>query len=471
MDVPSQYIHRFDLWDPTFLVQQLSTLPTPGGPVFLQDADFAVVGICPRWILQSCSDGFWQSNVSDDRLSLTHSQPCANPWQVLETYWSALCVPDYGGPALMEGFCGGLLGFLGYELMAQRAQGLSAPSASQRLGGMWLGDFDIFLRKESTGWVLYGPDQAVLRPLYDQIIALLERHPDEFLPCSASARLQDIFRPQWSYAQYRQAFIQIQDYLHAGDCYQVNLTQPFVAPFSGSLLPLARPLWAYSRAPYAGWMCLQEGMELLSCSPELFLQFLPTGEVITRPIKGTRPRAVEPNLDAKQALQLSHSEKDRAENLMIVDLLRNDLGQHTQTGSVRVPTLFEVQSFAQVHHLVSEVRAQLERPCDALSLLLDALPGGSITGAPKVRALQIIDELEAGSREAYCGSMGYLNRDGSGRWNILIRTLQLKDGQLSLWVGGGITAASDCASEYQECLDKVGGLMSEIERLALPSSN
>jgi para-aminobenzoate synthetase component 1 len=156
---------------------------------------------------------------------------------------------------------------------------------------------------------------------------------------------------------------------------------------------------------------------------------------------------------------LIDSDKDRSENLMIVDLLRNDLSVHAQIGSVRVPTLFEVESFAQVHHLVSEIRAVLKPDQSPLRLLMDALPGGSITGAPKVRAMQIIAELEAGPRGAYCGSLGYLNADGTGRFNILIRTIQRTGNQLQAWVGGGITIASNVDSEYQECLDKISAIL------------
>jgi para-aminobenzoate synthetase component 1 len=163
---------------------------------------------------------------------------------------------------------------------------------------------------------------------------------------------------------------------------------------------------------------------------------------------------------------LIDSEKDRAENLMIVDLLRNDLGHYAQTGSVSVPSLFEVESFAQVHHLVSEIRAKLKPDVSVLDVLFNALPGGSITGAPKIRAMQIIDELEAEARGAYCGSMGYLNYDHTGCFNILIRSLQKRGHCLTAWAGGGITIASNCEEEYQECLDKIGAILNCINELS-----
>jgi len=196
------------------------------------------------------------------------------------------------------------------------------------------------------------------------------------------------FQPIWSKSQYCDAFDQIQSYLHAGDCYQVNLTQPFIAEVSGSLLDALDNLIELTQAPYAGYMRVG-AHELLSCSPELFLAF--TGQtssqdgnsVITRPIKGTLPRSADPLTDRALKNKLLDSEKDQSENLMIVDLLRNDLSRHAIIGSVKVPVLFEIESFAQVHHLVSEVRAQLEPGISPLDVLIDALPGGSITCTQK----------------------------------------------------------------------------------------
>ena len=243
----------------------------------------------------------------------------------------------------------------------------------------------------------------------------------------------------------------------------MNLSQAFDAVVSGRLLNRLDALLDLTRAPYAGYLAIQPQHELLSCSPELFLSFLANGEVVTRPIKGTQPRHTDPEQDQALRQQLAQSEKDQAENLMIVDLLRNDLARQAALGSVRVPRLFEIESFAQVHHLVSEIRATLATDQSPLDLLFDALPGGSITGAPKIRAMQIIAELEATQRGAYCGSMGYLNVDGTGRFNILIRSLERVDTQLSVWAGGGITIASNVDQEYQECLDKVGAILRCVE--------
>lgn len=197
---------------------------------------------------------------------------------------------------------------------------------------------------------------------------------------------------------------------------------------------------------------------MLSCSPELFIEFNQQ-QLITRPIKGTMPRFDDPELDAASKQKLKASEKDQAENVMIVDLLRNDLSVYAETGSVKTNKLFEIESFNQVHHMVSEIEATLKPDVNPFEVLMSALPGGSITGAPKIRAMQIIEELEGAPRGAYCGSLGYFNFDGSGRWNILIRSIQKFQDELSVWAGGGITIASDCDAEYQECFDKVSAML------------
>jgi para-aminobenzoate synthetase component 1 len=380
--------------------------------------------------------------------------------------------PDTSHPNKSTQFIGGLAGFIGYDLAAY--QHIDTPNRDhiqpERLVAA-MGDYDIYLKRETEGWALYGPNDPALDSLYQGIIATLHTIAAETALTALNHtnsnptvfQLLKPFTPTWSVDEYQSAFKRIQDYLRAGDCYQVNLTQPFVAQVKGDLLAILDDLLQLTQAPYSGYMRVGEH-ELLSCSPELFLSFSGTqadghNQVITRPIKGTRPRSSNTEHDEMERKALTHSEKDQSENLMIVDLLRHDLSRHAVVGSVKVPALFELESFAQVHHLVSEVRATLRQDVSALDVLIDALPGGSITGAPKIRAMQIIDELEAMPRGAYCGSMGYLNRDGSGQFNVLIRTLQKYQDTLVAWAGGGITIASDVDAEYQECLDKISAIL------------
>jgi para-aminobenzoate synthetase component 1 len=203
---------------------------------------------------------------------------------------------------------------------------------------------------------------------------------------------------------------------------------------------------------------------VLSLSPERFVK-VSQRQVETRPIKGTRPRGRDADEDAAFARELLASDKDRAENLMIVDLLRNDLGRTCRIGSVKVPELFSLESYPNVHHLVSAVTGELADGKDALDLIGGSFPGGSITGAPKIRAMQIIDELERNRRALYCGSLMYLDVRGSMDSSIAIRSLLAKDGQMACWGGGGIVADSQWEAEYQETFTKVRVLMETLEGL------
>jgi para-aminobenzoate synthetase component I len=261
----------------------------------------------------------------------------------------------------------------------------------------------------------------------------------------------------FSAASYRAAFGQVQSYLHAGDCYQINLAQRLSAPASGDAYAAYLALRELSPAPFSAFLDLPD-LQILCASPERFLS-VKNGWVETKPIKGTRPRHADKTQDAALAAELLKHPKDRAENLMIVDLLRNDLGKNCVAGSVSVPKLFALESYANVHHLVSTVQGKLAEGRDALDVLRDSFPGGSITGAPKQRAVQIIDELEPHPRGVYCGVIGYVGFDGNMDSNIVIRTLVYHDGVLQVHVGGGIVADSDCAAEYQETWDKAAALL------------
>ena len=216
-------------------------------------------------------------------------------------------------------------------------------------------------------------------------------------------------------------------------------------------------------APFSGYLQLADQQALLCLSPERFLS-LQGQQVETRPIKGTRPRFADPARDLRSARELRNSPKDRAENLMIVDLLRNDLGHSCVPGSIHVDQLFALETYPTVHHLVSTIRGELAPDRGPLDLLRDSFPGGSITGAPKRRAMQIIAELEPHSREAYCGSLLYISADGHMDSNIAIRSLVANNGSLRCWGGGGIVADSEADQEYQETYDKVGRFLSTLEQ-------
>ncbi len=250
------------------------------------------------------------------------------------------------------------------------------------------------------------------------------------------------------------------EYVHAGDCFQVNLSQRLLYPATTAPLELYGRLRRRNPAPFAA--CFDVGdFVIASASPERFLR-VENGEVETRPIKGTRPRGATPQEDLRRANELVASAKDRAENVMIIDLLRNDLGRVCAYGSVRVAAVCALESFRSVHHLVSEIRGTLRPGLGPLDLLRAAFPGGSVTGAPKVRAMEIIAELEPTARGPYCGSIGYVGFNGSMDTSILIRTFTIGRGWVQFPVGGGIVADSTPEAEYEETLDKAEGLLQAL---------
>ncbi|MDR6679465.1 aminodeoxychorismate synthase component I [Pseudomonas oryzihabitans] len=356
-------------------------------------------------------------------------------------------------------FAGGLLGYLGYDFGRRLERLPEGARADLQLPDARLGLY---------AWALISDHQArtsqlVCHPALEEaerqrLIALFEA---EATPEISDFSLTAPFTADIDRDTYRQRIEAIQAYIAAGDCYQVNFAQRFRAPFQGSPWTAYLALRAACPTPFSGYLALDAGA-LLSHSPERFLR-VSRGQVETRPIKGTRPRRADPAADAAEADALLASPKDRAENLMIVDLLRNDLGRSCRIGSVRVPELFALESYPNVHHLVSAVTGELAAGLDALDLLAGSFPGGSITGAPKIRAMQIIDELEETRRGPYCGSLLYLDVRGESDSSILIRSLLAEDGVLSCWGGGGIVMDSHWADEYAESLAKVRVLLETLE--------
>lgn len=305
----------------------------------------------------------------------------------------------------------------------------------------------------------------------DQVLALLDQEPrtEVVWPAEKKLSLQSLapsfplpgypcVKSNLSPQGFRQVIQRGIEYTHAGDCFQVNLSQRLLAPFDESPLRLYERLRQTNPAQCAGYFNMGDYV-VASSSPERFLQIDASGEMEARPIKGTRPRGATPEEDAKLILDLTKSEKDRAENVMIVDLLRNDLGRVSQYGSIHVPQLCKVESNASVHHLVSVVKGKLRSGLTPIDVLMATLPGGSVTGAPKVRAMEIIAELEPTARGPYCGCLGYISFGGVMDTNILIRTFTLGRGWAQFPVGGGIVADSDPEQEYAETLDKAAGML------------
>jgi para-aminobenzoate synthetase component 1 len=262
-------------------------------------------------------------------------------------------------------------------------------------------------------------------------------------------------------AAYAEAFRRVQEHIRLGDCYQVNLAQRFRARAEGDAWHAYLRLREINPAPFAAYLDLPDG-RIVCSSPERFLR-VRGRHVETKPIKGTRPRSADPARDRALAEELRTSPKDRAENVMIVDLLRNDLGKCCEPGSVRASRLFAIESFASVHQLVSTVEGRLASGRDALDLVAACFPGGSITGAPKVAAMRVIEELEPQRRSIYCGCIGYVGFDGDMDLNIAIRTLVQRGDYAYTWAGGGVVADSNVEAEYQESFDKAAAMLAVLE--------
>jgi para-aminobenzoate synthetase component 1 len=358
-------------------------------------------------------------------------------------------------------FCGGAMGYFAYDL-GRRLEHLPEIAENDiNIPDMAIGIYDwaviVDHQRRRTWLVSFGRDEYTFES-WQKLQSLFQvsntKHPVNF---SIQSELLSNFDEQ----SYAYAFDRIKQYIRDGDCYQVNLAQRFIVDFSGESWDAYLRLRQLNPAPFGCFFNLPDSA-ILSSSPERFIK-VRNRLVETKPIKGTRRRSSFAYEDKALAVELLESEKDRAENLMIVDLLRNDLGKTCAKGSISVPKLFELKSYATVHHLVSTVTGYLDESRHVLDLLRGCFPGGSITGAPKLRSMEIIEELEPHRRSVYCGSIGYIGFDGSMDSNIAIRTLVHHQDKMYCWAGGGIVADSKMKSEYQECFDKVAALMYLLE--------
>ncbi|MBV0842365.1 aminodeoxychorismate synthase component 1 [Serratia liquefaciens] len=350
-------------------------------------------------------------------------------------------------------FQGGALGLFGYDLGRRVEKLPQMAQADITLPDMAVGIYDWALiadhHKKTLTLLSYGDTEQRWQWLCSQ-----QSEPQQ------DFTLTSRWQANMTRQQYGEKFQRIQQYLRSGDCYQINLAQRFSADYQGDEWQAFQQLNASNRAPFSAFLRLPDNA-VLSVSPERFL-WLENQQIQTRPIKGTLPRLADAEQDAQQAQRLANSAKDRAENLMIVDLLRNDIGRVAEPGSVKVPELFVVEPFPAVHHLVSTITALLPERTPATELLRACFPGGSITGAPKVRAMEIIEELEPQRRNAYCGSIGYISACGTMDTNITIRTLFTESGRIYCSAGGGIVADSQEQAEYQETFDKVGRILPQL---------
>ncbi|MDO8846326.1 MAG: aminodeoxychorismate synthase component I [Methylicorpusculum sp.] len=371
--------------------------------------------------------------------------------QALTLDWPAL--PDIP-------FNGGAIGYFAYDL-ARRLEKLPQISADEEhlaemAVGIYLWAVVVDHEKKQSQLIGYLTEKQ-REDLVGRFSRLPEASPEKQFEVTGPVAFN------MNKADYEKAFNRIKHYLKEGDCYQVNLSQRFCAPCRGESWTAYLKLRELNAAPFSCFMKTPEAT-VLSSSPERFLK-VHERLVETKPIKGTRPRRAIIKEDQEQAALLENSDKDRAENVMIVDLLRNDISKTCKNGSVKVPKLFAIESYATVHHLVSTVTGELADGKHALDLLKSCFPGGSITGAPKIRAMEVIEELEPNRRGIYCGAIGYIGFDGNMDTNIVIRTLIESADTIRFWAGGGIVNDSEMAAEYQECFDKASALLNVLQQM------
>lgn len=426
-------------------------------------ADFDVMAIQPQATL------VFDGTITHFSHGTLEEELYGDPLSILQSAIPPLADESTGSDRYLPG----AYGYFSYDLVRQYENIPDLTRDDEQLPMMAMGIYHVVLvidhREQSTRIVQLGQSESVKSVVNEwkelvEWMAEFERDMNEFFaedpvklrdkPAFRTAGLLSGFlRENMGRDVYRKRFQKVRDYTIAGDCYQVNLTKQFSAQVTGDAWLTYRYLRTKSPAPYGSYMNLPFA-QVLSNSPESFIQCRDR-MVVTSPIKGTRPR-VHGDVDADQAEidALKNSAKDRAENLMIVDLMRNDLSRCCELGSVKVPKLFEIHSFANVHHLISTVTGRLKHELHSLDLFRACFPGGSITGAPKIRAMEIIEELEVNRRGLYCGSIAYLGVDGSLESNIAIRTIVVKDGVARYSAGGGLVIDSDVELEYQELLDK-----------------
>lgn len=418
-----------------------------GKPRSLQGR-FDILSALPEWWIES-TDGQATLRSPTGLVRACHSDPMA----ACDALLAEMGVIDDSYAHLP--FVGGLMGYWNYDF-GMPLNGLARPplsSGTMKVG--WYGWGLIINHQARKGWLVFHPGcPDTKRNSIKLTLQDIDKNGDYF-------RITGRFLPLTSREQYLEALSKIRNYIAAGDCYQVNYAQQFSARYEGDPWPAYLALRKAIPSPYSAYFNW-DGRAILCCSPERFLK-VSMGQVESKPIKGTIARGQTLAEDEENAIRLMNSSKDRAENLMIVDLLRNDLGKNCKPGSIKVPKLFAMESFANVHHLVSTVTGTLATDTTPLQLLRDAFPGGSITGAPKKRAMEIIAELETAPRGIYCGSIGYISATGRLDSNIAIRTLTAENGTISCWGGGGIVADSVAQQEYEESLQKVAVLMRTLE--------
>jgi len=451
-------VEEFDYLDSAALFAQVADQPwaifldsgVVGGrlPV-TKHADYDVLAVDPITTLVTLDDKTTIDSKGKSQISLD------DPLQILKKTLADFSPEssDDSSPV----FVPGALGYFSYDLTRRYERLPCLAKDEEKLPSLAIGIYPVIVlvdhRRKRTQLIGLKQIKQSKRRI-DQWKCLIENQAkDPQGDQDNQNRLQvENLQENMSRDAYKNCFDRIRDYTIEGDCYQVNLAKQFSAKVEGDTWQSYAYLRSLSPAPYGAYMNFPFA-QILSNSPESFIQCRDR-RVVTSPIKGTRPRHADKYRDAEIADELYNSDKDRAENLMIVDLMRNDLSKCCEHNSVEVPKLFKVHSFANVHHLISTVTGRLRKELHSLDLLKRCFPGGSITGAPKIRAMQIIEELEPNRRGLYCGAIAYIGLNGDMETNIAIRTIVVKDGVARYSSGGGLVIDSTLEEEYQEIIDK-----------------
>ena len=453
-----QYFHIITSQLPMALLLQSDT-PTPDNNM---RGRFDIMTAAPEYWLETHNGRkSWHGNYPptfslDDTTSFASLRQLVNLVQTSTINYNQCIVEDIP-------FCGGLIGYCSYDLARETIQLDGNSTKDIDIPDMQFGFYSWaciqdHLKKKS--WLIIHPDCNH---------ALTNQLPDLLLKKSYQKEIEEFahsnIESDMSLAEYSEKFEKIQDYINSGDCYQINLAQRFTATTNFDPLQLYNNLRKAMPSPFCAFLPIlgsDDKNTIICLSPERFIQIDKNSKIISQPIKGTAQRNIHPDLDHQSAASLLSDKKNQSENLMIVDLLRNDLGRVCEIGSITVSRLFELQSFSNVHHLVSTIEGKLANGLNGADVFQACFPGGSITGAPKIRAMEIIDELEPARRSIYCGSIIYFSAHGETDSNIMIRTLLVQDKSIYCWGGGGIVADSECRSEYDESIAKVSTLLTAL---------
>lgn len=392
-----------------------------------------------------------------------------DPFDLLEEILSSSKISNKNSAFKNSPFIGGAVGFLGYDLLKfTEPSTLLAKPVSSAEGDLWFGFYDRILafdqEKKEVWQIASVEDGDNPDEFFDDLESWLSSTSGSDRGGGRPASAQtDSNEPtsNFSAKKYQEAVEKVREYILAGDCYQANIAQRFSVADGPEPPTLYKTLRAQSPAPFAAYI-VTNSATLLSNSPERFIKLSADGKIEARPIKGTRPRGGTAEEDEALLSELAASPKERAENIMIVDLVRNDLSKIALPGSVKVTELCVTETFPTVFHLTSTIEGKLRPGLSAIDLFRATFPCGSVTGTPKIRAMEIIDEIEPDSRGVYCGAIGYIGFDGASDMSVAIRVVVAANGDLSYYAGGGVTWLSDPAEEYEETLTKAKAIREAI---------